>query len=87
MAVGEPIRIDDGICSAAGAVASSMGRGAAQQAPHRARLGRGPEEAGSLAARQTAEVVGGGACCDDLGDPGAGAIARAVWDEQMEQRR
>jgi len=50
-------------------------------------LGRILEEAGGAAPPLVAAVLSGDAWYDDLDDPRARAIARAVWAERMRQRR
>ena len=64
-----------------------MGRSAARQVSHWARLGRDLEALGGAALPRIAAVLAGDARCDDLGDAGAREIVRAVWAELMKQRR
>ncbi len=78
-----PIRIDDGIYASAKAAAPSMDRSAAQQVSHWARIGRELERSREIPHSKITAVLRGETHYDDLDDPRAQAIVRAVWAEEM----
>ena len=68
MAASMPIRIDGDIFASAKAAAPAMGRSAAQQIAHWARVGREIEASRSISHREIAEVLEERASYDDLDD-------------------
>ena len=87
MPLSNPIRIDDGIYASAKAAAPAMDRSAAQQVSHWARIGREMERSREIPHSDIAAVLNGDSHYDDLDDPRAQAIVRAVWAEEMKQWR
>ena len=59
---------------------------AAQQISHWARIGRELEASPVTSLRDIQRVLAGQSAYDDLGERGQ-AIVRAIWDEQMADRR
>ncbi|MCY3889547.1 MAG: hypothetical protein OXG34_12910 [bacterium] len=82
-----PIRIDDGVYASAKAAAPAMDRSAAQQISHWARIGREMERSREIPHSDIAAVLNGETHYDDLDDPRAQAIVRAVWAEEMKHWR
>lgn len=87
MPLSNPIRIDDGIYASAKAAAPAMDRSAAQQVSHWARIGREMERSREIPHSDITAVLNGDSHYDDLDDPRAQAIVRAVWAEEMKQWR
>ena len=77
-----PTRIDEDLFAAAKSAGEVVGRSAAQQLNHWARIGRELETSSAVNARDIAIVLVGLACYDDLG-AGEKAVVRAEWDERM----
>ena len=85
MATTSPTRIDDDLYASAKAAGRLMSRSASQQIAHWARIGRELEAAGSVSAREIAQVLAGQADYDGL-SPREQAVVRAEWDERNTQR-
>jgi hypothetical protein len=80
-----PTRIDGDLFEAAKAVGDALGRSAAQQISHWARIGREVEASSAVSQRDIQRVLSGQTEYDDLA-PVEQATVRADWDEQIEAR-
>ena len=80
-----PVRIDATLYTAAQQAASTMGRSAAQQVAHWARIGRELEASPRVSVRRVAEVLEGGASYDALSEEEQ-ALVRGHWSERIDAR-
>lgn len=81
-----PMRVDGELFEAAKSVGAVASRSAAQQINHWARIGRELEASPGTSQRDIQRVLAGQAAYDDLGERGQ-AVVRAIWDEEMAERR
>lgn len=83
-----PMRVDGDLFDAAKSVGAVASRSAAQQISHWARIGRELEASPGTSPRDVQRVLAGevGYSYDDLDERGQ-AVVRAIWDEQMAERR
>ncbi len=79
-------RVDQDLFASAQLVGSLMGRSAAQQLSHWARIGREIEAAGDVSPRAVGEVLAKRRSYDDLTTEEQ-AVVRAEWAERIAQRR
>lgn len=81
-----PMRVDGDLFDAAKSVASSSSRSAAQQFNHWARIGLELESSPGVSVRDIQNVLSGNSSYDNVGEREQ-AVVRALWDEQIAERR
>jgi len=82
MTTTSPTQVDDDLYASAKAVGAIMGRSAAQQIGHWARIGRELEASATISHRDIADVLEGARAYDDIGAREQ-AVIRAQWAERV----